>query len=110
MKIAQGLLLRKQLEKKVAQLEPIKQMGTQGLFEVKVQRINVTEQVDQVTMNIPKMTLAEVTAEYDKYATALRKLDSSLQQANWAFDLTFTDAENPFEQKTVPAPTPAPTV
>ena len=30
MKIAQALLLRKQLEKKVAQLEPIRQMGENG--------------------------------------------------------------------------------
>lgn len=99
MKIAQGLLLRKQLEKKVAQLEPIKQMGEQGLFEAKVQRVNVTEQVDQLQMQVPKITLAEVTKEYDKYASALRKLDASLQKANWQFDLDFTDAENPFEVK-----------
>lgn len=100
MKIAQGLLLRKQLEKKVAQLEPIKKMGDDGLFEVRVQRVNVTDQVDQVTMNVPKMTLKDVTAEYDKYATALRKLDASLQRANWEYDLKdFSDTDNPFELK-----------
>lgn len=99
MKIAQGLLLRKQLEKKVAQLEPLKLQGDNGLFEVKVNRVNVTEQIDQVTMNVPKVTLAEVTAEYDKYASALRKLDASLQQANWQYDLSFTDEENPFNKK-----------
>ena len=99
MKIAQGLLLRKQLEKKVAQLEPIKQAGDNGLFDVKVQRVNVTEQVDQVTMNVPKLTLADVTAEYDKYASALRKLDAALQQANWQFDLEFSDNDNPFPTK-----------
>jgi len=33
MKIAQALLLRKQLESKVKQLEPIKQMGDQGLIK-----------------------------------------------------------------------------
>ena len=38
MKIAQALLLRKQLEKKVGQLEPIKNMGDQGLFETKVKK------------------------------------------------------------------------
>lgn len=99
MKIAQGLLLRKQLEKKVAQLEPIKQMGENGLFEPKVQRINVTEQVDQIQMSVPKITLADVTKEYDKYASALRKLDASLQKANWEFDLDFTDTDNPFDVK-----------
>ena len=97
MKIAQGLLLRKQLEKKIAQLEPIKFQGDQGLFETKVQRVNVTEQIDALTMNVPKITLAEITKEYDKYASALRKLDASLQQANWQFDLDFSDSQNPFE-------------
>ena len=38
MKLAQGLLLRKQLEKKVAQLEPIKQIGERGLLETKILR------------------------------------------------------------------------
>lgn len=98
MKIAQALLLRKQLEKKVAQLEPIKRLGDDGIFETKVTRVSVTEQIDEVYVKVPKMTLAEVTAEYDKYASALRKLDASIQQANWAFDVEFSDKENPFEK------------
>ena len=98
MKIAQALLLRKQLEKKVAQLEPIKAMGAQGIFETKVKRINVTEAIDEVSVQVPKMTLSEVTAEYDKYASALRKLDASIQKANWEFDVDFTDKENPFDK------------
>lgn len=97
MKIAQALLLRKQLEKKVAQLEPIKQVGDQGLFETKVKRINVSEQMDEVTICTPRVTLDNVTKEYDKYASALRKLDASIQQANWAFDVEFADSENPLK-------------
>ncbi|MDD5013920.1 MAG: hypothetical protein PHW73_02315 [Atribacterota bacterium] len=98
MKIAQALLLRKQLEKKVAQLEPIKQMGDSGLFETKVSRVNVTDQVDSVTINTPRITLSEITSEFDKYASALRKLDASIQKANWEFDVEFTDKENPFNK------------
>lgn len=99
MKIAQGLLLRKQLEKKVAQLEPIKQLGDQGIFAPKITRVNVSEQIDEVSMQIPKITLAELTEEYDKYASALRKLDASLQQANWEYDLKeFSDKDNPFDK------------
>lgn len=97
MKIAQALLLRKQLEKKVAQLEPIKQMGDGGLFETKVKRVNVTEQMDEVSVQVPKITLSEATKEYDKYASSLRKLDASIQKANWEFDVDFSDKENPFE-------------
>ena len=43
MKIAQALLLRKQLEAKVKQLEPIKQIGEQGIFEMKTQSIRSEE-------------------------------------------------------------------
>lgn len=98
MKIAQALLLRKQLEKKVSQLEPIKNMGDQGLFETKVKRLNVGSDIDEVSIQVPKMTLAEVTSEYDKYASALRKIDASIQKANWEFDVDFSDKENPFEK------------
>ena len=96
MKIAQALLLRKQLEKKVAQLEPIKKLGDDGIFETKVKRMNGSEQIDEVSIQVPKMTLSEVTADYDKYASALRKLDASIQKANREFDVDFTDSENPF--------------
>lgn len=99
MKIAQALLLRKQLEKKVAQLEPIKKAGEEGLFETQIKRVNVTEQMDEITINAPKITLGDATSEYDKYATALRKLDASIQKANWEFDVDFKDGENPFENK-----------
>lgn len=97
MKIAQALLLRKQLEKKVAQLEPIKKLGNDGLFETKVKRLNVTDAVDEVSISVPKITLADVTAEYDKYASALRKLDADIQKANWQYDVDFPDTANPFE-------------
>lgn len=95
MKIAQALLLRKQLEAKVKQLEPIKQLGANGLFEIKTQRRNVTADTDEVTFQIPKITLSEVTKEYDKFASALRKLDAAVQKANWEFDLDFADTDNP---------------
>ena len=95
MKIAQALLLRKQLEEKVKQLTPIKNLGDQGLFEMKTARKKINEEVDEVTFQIPKVAMAEVTKEYDKYATALRKLDGAIQRANWEFDVDFSDKENP---------------
>lgn len=98
MKIAQALLLRKQLEKKVAQLEPIKKMGDDGLFETRVKRLNVSDQVDEVGITIPHITISDITKEYDQYASALRKIDASIQKANWEFDVDFADAENPFEK------------
>lgn len=95
MKVAQGLLLRKQLEDKVKQLQPIREMGEKGLFEVHHKRTNVNEQLDEVTFQIPKVTLAEVTKEYDKFASALRKLDAAIQKANWENELDFKDNDNP---------------
>jgi len=99
MKIAQALLLRKQLEQKVAQLTPIRNYGEQGLLSTKVMRKNVSDQVDEVTIQTPRVTLDDVTETFDKYATALRKLDASIQKANWEFDVDFADSENPFDKK-----------
>lgn len=96
MKLAEALLLRKQLEAKVRQLEPLKTHGDNGLFETKTQRRNVSESVDEVTFQIPKLTLEQVTKEYDKHATALRKLDAAIQEANWTHELaSFTEKDNP---------------
>lgn len=98
MKLAQALLLRKQLEQKVEQLKPIRREGENGLLNTKVTRKNVTEQVDEITFQTPRVTLDDITETFDKYATALRKLDASIQKANWEHDVDFTDAENPFEK------------
>lgn len=95
MKIAQALLLRKQLEAKVKQLEPLKINGEQGVYETKVERVKISEEIDEARMTIPRITLKEITSEYDKYATALRKLDAAVQKANWEFDIDFTDKDNP---------------
>ena len=90
MKLAEALVLRKHLEAKVKQLEPLKLQGDRGLFEVQTQRKSVNENVDEVTTQFPKITLAEVTAEYDKYSKALRQLDTAVQQTNWTVDLVGT--------------------
>lgn len=99
MKIAQALLLRKQLAQKVDQLRPIREMGEQGLFDTQTKRVKVTDQTDEITFQIPRVELKDITAEFDKYASALRKVDAALQQTNWTCDLVgFSDGENPFEE------------
>ena len=98
MKLAQALLLRKQLEAKVKQLEPLKLQGEKGIFELQTQRVKVSEEIDEVKLQVPRLKLEEVTAEYDKYATALRKLDSAIQEANWTHEVSgFSDKENPLK-------------
>lgn len=89
MKLAEALVLRKHLEAKVKQLEPLKLNGEQGLFELKTQRTKVSEEVDEVKLQIPKVTLEDVTKEYDKYSKALRELDTSIQKANWTAECEF---------------------
>lgn len=91
MKLAEALLLRKQLVQKVEQLKPIKQVGDNGLFELKHERRNVNETTDEIKFQIPKVTLADVTKTFDHYATQLRKLDSAIQRANWETEISFVE-------------------
>jgi hypothetical protein len=83
-KLAEALLRRKELNEKVAQLKPI---NVNGLFEVKASRKNVTENIDDVIVKVPKITLGQVAAGYDWYAKQLRLVDAAIQQANWSTEI-----------------------
>lgn len=87
MKIAEALVLRKHLEAKVKQLEPIKQVGDNGAFELKTERVKISEEVDEVKFQIPKVDMKDITAEYDRYSKALRELDTAIQKANWQYEV-----------------------
>lgn len=100
MKIAEALVLRKHLEAKVEQLKPLYMNGEKGLFETKTERRSVGENVDEISLSIPRITMAEVTAEYDKYSRALRILDTKIQEANWVNELDFSEAEYLGTEKT----------
>jgi hypothetical protein len=84
MKLADALLRRKELQMKVDQLRVIKDAD---VFEMVVERIKVTESVDNVRARVPKLTMSQVTKEYDYYATQLRKIDAAIQQLNWTTDI-----------------------
>jgi hypothetical protein len=83
-KLAEALLRRKELNEKVEQL---KKINVQGLFEVKASRKNVTENVDDVIVSVPKITLNQVASGYDWYAKQLRLVDAAIQQANWITEI-----------------------
>jgi len=87
-KLAEALLRRKELNEKVAQL---KQINVQNLFEVKVKRQSVTENVDNIQATVPKIKLAQVTAGYDWYSKQLRLVDAAIQQANWVTEIAVGD-------------------
>ena len=83
-KLAEALLRRKELQNKVDQLKTI---NHQELYEVKAQRKNVTENLDDIVAQVPKLTINQVTAAYDWHARRLRMVDAMIQQANWATEI-----------------------
>ena len=79
-KLAEALLRRKELAGKVAVAGQIKGAT---LYEVKTVRKAAHEGIDDVIATVPKLTLGQVTAEYDWYCKQLRLCDAAIQQANW---------------------------
>lgn len=79
-KLANALLLRKEYTAKLDQLKAIKQ---DSLYTLKVNRIQVTDNIEDLTMQVPMLTISQVTHAYDWYAKALREVDAMIQQTNW---------------------------
>ena len=84
-KLAEALLRRKELAEKLQIVRQIK--DTQLIYQVRNKRINVTEQIENLDVDFPKLTLSQVTAEYDFVAKQLRLVDAIIQQANWTVEL-----------------------
>lgn len=83
-KLAEALLRRKELQGKV---DVLKTIQDKNLFEVKAQRRQVTESLDDIIAQVPKLTASQVTAEYDWHARQLRLVDAAIQQANWTCEI-----------------------
>jgi len=97
-KLAEALLRRKELQEKVDQIRRVKEAD---IFETVMQRRQVSETVDDIMAKVPKLTLAEVTAEYDYYAKQLRLVDAAIQHANWTTEIQVGDTVmRDFEPKT----------
>jgi ABC-type metal ion transport system substrate-binding protein len=88
-KLAEALLRRKELQGKVDMLRVIKD---KDLFEVKVNRQNVTESVDNIIAQVPKLSVSEVTKQFDWHARQLRLVDAAIQQANWTSEVEVNDS------------------
>lgn len=89
-KLAEALLRRKELNDKVDILKQIK--DTQLVYQIRAQRIKVTDGLEDLNADYPKLELNQVTAEYDFYARALRLVDAAIQQANWTHELQIDDS------------------
>ena len=87
-KLAEALLRRKELQGKV---DAIKQIKDKDIFEVKYSRKAVNDNIDDIVAQVPKLTLSQVTAEFDFYARQLRLVDAAIQQANWTTELEVGD-------------------
>ena len=83
-KLAEALLRRKELQQK---LDVLRQVDAKALYEVKMQRRSVTDSVDDIVAQVPKLTASQVTQEYDYYARRLRLVDAAIQQANWTTEI-----------------------
>lgn len=84
-KLAEALLRRKELAEKLEVVKKLK--DTQIYYEVRAQRVKVTEGIDELSANYPKLTASQVTAEFDYVAKQLRLVDALIQQANWTVEL-----------------------
>lgn len=82
--LASALLRRKELNAKVAQLATINKAE---LYQTKIARKNVTENVDDIIAQVPVLKPEEITAAYDWHARRLREIDLAIQQANHATKL-----------------------
>lgn len=80
-KLAEGLLRRKELADKLTVLRHFK--DNQAFYEVRGQRVKVTEGLEDINVNYPKLDISQVTAEFDFVAKQLRLVDALIQQANW---------------------------
>lgn len=87
-KLAEALLRRKELQGKV---DVLKQIKDKDLFEIRAQRKQITDSLDDIVAQVPKLTASQVTAEFDFYARQLRLVDAAIQQANWTVELEVGD-------------------
>ena len=87
-KLAEALLRRKELQGKVDILRTIKD---KDLFEVKARRQQVADGIDDIIAQVPKLSVGQVTKEFDWHSRQLRLIDSAIQQANWTAEIDVND-------------------
>ena len=96
-KLAEALLRRKELNAKVEQLARIK--DNELFYQLRHQRVKVTDGLDDLSADIPKLEANQVTAEYDYYARQLRILDGKIQHTNWTAVIDCADCMKDYTSK-----------
>lgn len=87
--LAEALLRRKELQEKVKILKSFKE--NQLFYQVRGERKKVTEGLDDISADFPKMEAGQVTREHDWHARQLRLVDAAIQQANWTHKIAVED-------------------
>ena len=88
-KLAEALLRRKELQVKLVRIRRIKESD---VFEVKARRQSISDSIDDIVAEVPKLELNQVTKEFDHYAKQLRLVDAAIQNANWTTEIEVGDA------------------
>lgn len=88
-KLAQALLRRKELQAKVEVLKKFK--DSQLYHQIRGERKKITEGIDEISADFPKLDASQVTAEYDFHARQLRLIDAAIQQVNWTAPVEVED-------------------
>lgn len=83
-KLAELLLLRKELQQKVDRLRPI---GQRTMYETKTGRGKCEEGFNDMIAEVPKISFQQFTHAYDTAAKNLRLVDAAIQQANWTCEV-----------------------
>lgn len=56
---------------------------------LQTKRVKVSDEFDELSIQVPKLEFKDLTKEYDLYSKALRELDTAVQQANWTAEVAF---------------------
>ena len=91
-KLAEASLRRKELQQQVDRLWWMRlsnrnEINKEGLFEIRAQRKQVTDSVDDIVAKVPKVAMQQVTHCYNWHAKQLRLVDAAIQQANWTTEI-----------------------
>tara|TARA_R100001163_G_C4997272_1_gene147735 strand:- start:416 stop:736 length:321 start_codon:yes stop_codon:yes gene_type:complete len=78
--LAELLIRRNDLKDK---LERVKPLTNRDLYGQKVQRISVSDSVDEVTVQVPRLSYDEIDGNWNHISRQLRKVDALIQRTNW---------------------------
>ncbi len=78
--LAEALLRRKELESLIKRLDPVR---PSDLFTTRLKRVKITDDLDEVTAQIPRIKAEQIDQYHNWLARQLRFCDAAIQRANW---------------------------